>query len=1218
MIKKLLTLVTIFTALLIPVVTSAQVFSQYQLINQPLGGGVVVSTSTKNGDHLGTIATSSLKINTGDLIEGSNLFYTTARSLASFITNLAATTSVASITTLPSLSLPYVQITGVPAFDTFGYPFPANATTSALTFGGVTVTGIGAGTINSTSGGTLYSTGTSTPAVTAPIGYSGTLGQFIGGISGNFTCAVANGTIPGCLSATDYNTFNGKQAAGNYITALTGDVTASGPGSVAATLATVNGNVGTFTYPSITVNGKGLITAISNGSAPTTYTGTFPISISGSVISSLFSTTSNSGIAQGNLYVGSGGIFQTSATTSVTNGTGISFSGTAGALIGGSALTITNSGVTSNVAGTGISVSGATGAVTITNTGVTSIVAGTNVTISGATGAVTINASGGSGGSGTVSTSTNEVAGRLAYFTSNSGTPALLGQVATSAPTVSAPITYSGTLGSLVGGVGGAFGCTNASAGVTGCLTGTDWNTFNNKLSSDPNWNFLQATGGNYLTPTTTTTGIILTASSTIGNGTQGGGLTISGGATTTGTAYFAGSVGIGTSTPFAPFALNLSSIQTLTNNTAFVIASSTASATSSIFTIDNIGQAGFGLAVSNGFSVNAAKSIRAFAQFNSGNGSAATPAYAFINNSNTGIFSPSNGANVIGFSTGGNEVARFDANGRLGLGTTTPYAQLSIVATSTTGVNAATTLFAIASSTGGTSTSTLFSISNTGGITTNLSGSGFVKTSGAGSLLTVDTNTYLTANQTITLSGAVTGSGATAITTTFGNASAGTVLDNPGSATAAPTFNATSTLYGAVQNGKVLAGLNGILAYVATTSDSCGTGVTCSFSGGVNTFSIANGAITDAMLSSTFVKTLTVSTAQGVSGSFTAGATPALSLTLGALTGVTSFNGLIVTANTGTITTGIWNGTTIAIANGGTNASSASGAVSNIGAATTTDVQIFTATGGSTWTKPIGAKSVYVIVYGGGGGGGAGAKGAAANARCGGGGAAGGGYSFTTFAASVLGTTETVTVGVGGAGGASQVTNSTNGANGVDGGDSSFGLWIQARHGNFGSGGTVGASSCTGFGGTGAFTTSMYTNPTGGSAGTTGGVAGVGNTVSQSFGTGSGGAGGGISTGNTASNGANGGQGSLVAHTTFTGGTGGVVGGASPGTAVGATANTAMGGAGGGGGAGSTSGVAQGGTDGAIYGGGGSGGGASTDSVGNSGAGGKGGNGIVIVITTF
>ncbi len=49
------------------------------------------------------------------------------------------------------------------------------------------------------------------------------------------------------------------------ITALTGDVTATGPGSAVATLATVNSNVGTFTNPSVTVNAKGLVTAISNG-----------------------------------------------------------------------------------------------------------------------------------------------------------------------------------------------------------------------------------------------------------------------------------------------------------------------------------------------------------------------------------------------------------------------------------------------------------------------------------------------------------------------------------------------------------------------------------------------------------------------------------------------------------------------------------------------------------------------------------------------------------------------------------------------------------------------------------------------------------------------------------------------------------------------------------------------------------------------------------------
>lgn len=62
----------------------------------------------------------------------------------------------------------------------------------------------------------------------------------------------------------------GKQATGSYLTALTGDVTASGPGSSAATLATVNANVGSFTNTSLTVNAKGLVTAASSGAASVT------------------------------------------------------------------------------------------------------------------------------------------------------------------------------------------------------------------------------------------------------------------------------------------------------------------------------------------------------------------------------------------------------------------------------------------------------------------------------------------------------------------------------------------------------------------------------------------------------------------------------------------------------------------------------------------------------------------------------------------------------------------------------------------------------------------------------------------------------------------------------------------------------------------------------------------------------------------------------------
>lgn len=76
--------------------------------------------------------------------------------------------------------------------------------------------------------------------------------------------ALASTSTTGALSNTDWNTFNGKQASGNYLTALSGDGTAAGPGSSALTLATVNSNVGNFTLANITVNGKGLVTAASS------------------------------------------------------------------------------------------------------------------------------------------------------------------------------------------------------------------------------------------------------------------------------------------------------------------------------------------------------------------------------------------------------------------------------------------------------------------------------------------------------------------------------------------------------------------------------------------------------------------------------------------------------------------------------------------------------------------------------------------------------------------------------------------------------------------------------------------------------------------------------------------------------------------------------------------------------------------------------------------
>lgn len=135
--------------------------------------------------------------------------------------------------------------------------------------------------------GAVYSTATSTLNASSPL--TGSFTQV--GSGGSLGCQTASGSQAGCLSSTDWTTFNGKQAAGSYITALTGDGTASGPGSAGFTLATVNGNVGTFTYPSITVNGKGLITAASSLTPVTSIAQTYGSAQTGAIT---FATTTDS------------------------------------------------------------------------------------------------------------------------------------------------------------------------------------------------------------------------------------------------------------------------------------------------------------------------------------------------------------------------------------------------------------------------------------------------------------------------------------------------------------------------------------------------------------------------------------------------------------------------------------------------------------------------------------------------------------------------------------------------------------------------------------------------------------------------------------------------------------------------------------------------------------------------------------------------------------
>jgi hypothetical protein len=98
--------------------STAPTFGQV-LVGQSNGTYALQATSTLGISAGSTFSTTSSDYwlttkSTSGLAEGANLYWTAARGLASFIANLAATTSVQSIVSLPSLSLPYSQLTGAP------------------------------------------------------------------------------------------------------------------------------------------------------------------------------------------------------------------------------------------------------------------------------------------------------------------------------------------------------------------------------------------------------------------------------------------------------------------------------------------------------------------------------------------------------------------------------------------------------------------------------------------------------------------------------------------------------------------------------------------------------------------------------------------------------------------------------------------------------------------------------------------------------------------------------------------------------------------------------------------------------------------------------------------------------------------------------------------------------------------------------------------------
>jgi len=173
-----------------------------------------------------------------------------------------------------------VSLTGGTGISTSGtYPNFTITNTLPMTYPGAGIpnsTGTAWGTSYTTTGsGTVVALATS-PSFTTPILGTPQSGNFS---TGTFTWPTFNQNTTG--SAATLTT-------GRTIS-ISGDLTYTSPSfdgsanvTAAGTLATVNANVGSFTNASITVNGKGLITAASSGTAPvTSVTGTSPVVSSG-------------------------------------------------------------------------------------------------------------------------------------------------------------------------------------------------------------------------------------------------------------------------------------------------------------------------------------------------------------------------------------------------------------------------------------------------------------------------------------------------------------------------------------------------------------------------------------------------------------------------------------------------------------------------------------------------------------------------------------------------------------------------------------------------------------------------------------------------------------------------------------------------------------------------------------------------------------------------
>ena len=446
------------------------------------GAGIKIGPdNTLTYDHTNTALKSSENLNVASgktyKIDGTDVLSSTT--LGSGVVN----SSLTSVGTLTNLSVGNVNSSGIVTATTFVGALNGNVTGDINSSGVSTVTSLNATNIN-TSG-----------IVTATSGFVGNVtGNVTGNLTGNVTGNINSSGVSTVtsLNATNINAsgivtatsgfvgnLTGTAATTTNIPNLTGDISSV---NTSTTLATVNSNVGSFgsqtLIPVVTVNAKGLVTAVTTAAVGTALT------VAGDSGSENIDLLSESLTISGGTNLTSSAASNTvtvnldpniSLTSVVASGVITATSGFVGNVTGNVTGNLTGN-VTGNINSSGVSTVTSLNATNINASGIVTATSGFVGNITGTAGTITtFNST-----DGTITNLTG-TAGTITTFNSTNGTitNGTITNLTGTAGTITTFNSTTGTITNLSATNINASGIVTATSGFVGNVTGTATSTTN-------------------------------------------------------------------------------------------------------------------------------------------------------------------------------------------------------------------------------------------------------------------------------------------------------------------------------------------------------------------------------------------------------------------------------------------------------------------------------------------------------------------------------------------------------------------------------------------------------------------------------------------------------------------------------------------------------------------------------------------------------------------